>query len=107
MRNAERSYSDGHMRHIAQSGLRRAYAFLKRQNFHSSSDYWQRRYERGETSGRGSYRRLAAFKAAVLNEIVATRSVATVIELGCGDGAQLSSVRYPLYIGVDISPAAV
>jgi cyclopropane fatty-acyl-phospholipid synthase-like methyltransferase len=95
------------MRHLAQTGLLRAYAFLKRQSFESSSVYWQRRYVRGETSGHGSYHRLAAFKAAVLNEIVAERSVETVIELGCGDGAQLWSIRYPSYVGVDVSPAAI
>lgn len=95
------------MKDMAISGLRRAYSLLKGESFVSSGDYWQRRYLRGETSGGGSYGRLAAFKAAVLNEIVADRSVATVLELGCGDGAQLSIARYPSYLGVDVSPAAV
>jgi len=37
-----------------------------------------------------------AFKAAVINAIVATRGVQSVIECGCGDGNQLMLVvRYP------------
>lgn len=96
------------MREFAMSGLRRAYAMLKRQRpLDSSGEYWQQRYARGETSGYGSYGRLAEFKAGVLNEVVAQRSVASVIELGCGDGAQLSMMRYPSYLGIDVSPAAV
>ena len=89
------------------SGLRRAYTMLKRQPLDSSGDYWQQRYARGETSGYGSYGRLAEFKADILNKVVAERSIATVIEFGCGDGAQLSMMRYPSYRGIDVSPAAV
>jgi SAM-dependent methyltransferase len=88
-------------------GLRRVYTLVKGQDFETSGDYWQRRYLRGETSGPGSYGRLAKFKAVVLNEIVAERSVSSVIELGCGDGAQLAMAKYPSYLGVDVSPAAV
>lgn len=95
------------MRELVASGLRRAYTMLKRQRLDSSGDYWQQRYARGETSGYGSYGRLAEFKADVLNKAVAERSVATVIEFGCGDGAQLSMMHYPSYRGVDVSPAAV
>lgn len=43
----------------------------------------------------------------MLNDIVAERNVQSVIELGCGDGAQLGLSRYPIYLGVDISSAAV
>ena len=95
------------MRELVLGGLRRVYSFVKGQSFETSGDYWQQRYLRGETSGSGSYGRLAQFKAAVLNDIVAERSIATVIELGCGDGAQLAIARYPSYTGVDVSPAAV
>jgi hypothetical protein len=95
------------MRELVLGGLRRVYAFAKGQTFGTSGDYWQQRYLRGENSGCGSYGRLAAFKASVLNEVVVDRSVATVIELGCGDGAQLAIAQYPSYLGVDVSPAAV
>lgn len=95
------------MRELVLGGLRRAYSLVKRQSFDTSGDYWQQRYARGETSGSGSYGRLAAFKASVLNGFVTERSVRTVIELGCGDGAQLAIANYPSYLGVDVSPAAV
>jgi SAM-dependent methyltransferase len=95
------------MRELVLGGLRRVYSLVKRQSFDTSGDYWQQRYVRGETSGSGSYGRLAAFKASVLNGFVTERSVRTVIELGCGDGAQLAIAGYPSYLGVDVSPAAV
>ncbi len=73
----------------------------------SSDDYWERRYRAGLTSGSGSEGRLAQFKAEVLNEFVATHGVASVIELGCGDGQQLALARYPRYLGFDVSKTAI
>src|SRR5262245_28466797 len=95
------------MKELVLGGLRRLYGLTKKQDFDSSGDYWQRRYLSGETSGSGSYSRLARFKATALNEIVADRAVQTVIELGCGDGAQLAIAHYPRYLGVDVSSAVV
>jgi len=43
----------------------------------------------------------------VLNDFVAKNDVRSVIEFGCGDGNQLRLCRYPRYIGIDISRAAV
>ena len=73
----------------------------------SSSDYWERRYKTGGDSGAGSYGRLAEFKANFLNKFVAEHDIASVIEYGCGDGAQLKLARYARYIGVDVSSQAV
>jgi SAM-dependent methyltransferase len=75
--------------------------------FGLSSEYWTERYLRGGNSGFGSYGRLAAFKADFLNEFVVANEVATVLELGCGDGNQLSLAHYPDYVGVDISETAI
>jgi hypothetical protein len=79
----------------------------RRARFRSTSDYWDRRYKVGGNSGPGSYNRLAEFKAQFLNRFVEEHQVTSVIEYGCGDGAQLSLARYPNYTGVDISPTAV
>jgi SAM-dependent methyltransferase len=79
----------------------------KRVPFAGSAAYWNQRYLKGGTSGSGSYNRLAAFKAEILNGFVAEHAVGSVLELGCGDGAQLSLAHYPSYIGVDVAPAAV
>lgn len=75
--------------------------------FTSSPQYWEDRYALGGTSGRGSYGRLAAFKAATLNGFVRENGVRSVVEFGCGDGAQLALAAYPSYTGVDVSTHAV
>jgi hypothetical protein len=61
----------------------------------------------GGNSGSGSYGRLAQFKAEVLNELVKSKLAKKIIELGCGDGAQLALAEYPAYVGVDVSVTAV
>ena len=60
----------------------------------SSSRYWQKRYQRGETSGAGSYGRFAEYKAEVLNRFVAANGIVRAAEFGCGDGNQLKAFRF-------------
>lgn len=78
-----------------------------RESFQDSAGYWIERYAVGRTSGAGSAGALAAFKAEVLNDLVARRQVRAVIEFGCGDGAQLALAQYPAYFGLDVSPDAI
>jgi SAM-dependent methyltransferase len=47
------------------------------------------------------------FKADVLNDFIATHRIRSVIDFGCGDGAQLRLAQYPRYLGIDVSAAAV
>jgi len=75
--------------------------------FLSSAQYWNDRYKLGGNSGAGSHGRLADFKATFLNDFVKRHSVKSVIEFGCGDGAQLALADYPSYVGLDIAPIAV
>src|SRR5687767_4284814 len=75
--------------------------------FVSSSNYWERRYRKGRSSGAGSHGRLARFKADVLNEFVEKNCIKSVVEFGCGDGAQLSLANYPAYLGIDASEYAI
>jgi hypothetical protein len=75
--------------------------------FGHSAQYWDERYQAGGNSGAGSSGRLAEFKAEVLNRFVRERGIASVIELGCGDGKQLKLAIYPNYIGIDVSPEAI
>ncbi len=75
--------------------------------FKGSEGYWEARYNKGGTSGDGSYRELADFKAEVINTFVQVRDIGSVIEFGCGDGNQLSLSTYPQYLGVDVSKTAV
>ena len=55
----------------------------------------------------GSIGHLAEYKARFLNDFVAFHGVRSVVELGCGDGNQLSLAEYPRYTGLDISLAAI
>lgn len=80
---------------------------VRRLTFNGSKDYWERRYQRGGTSGQGSMGHLAQFKAEVLNGFVAEHGVTSVVEFGCGDGRQLGLARYPRYIGLDVSLTAL
>lgn len=88
---------------VALAGIR----LLDRFAFRSSREYWERRYAGGGASGRGSLGLLAEFKARVLNAFVQEHGVASVTELGCGDGSQLALARYPRYVGLDISRSAL
>jgi hypothetical protein len=92
--------------------LRKAFRRVKKvvkrtPDFSSSANYWESRYRRGGNSGAGSYDRLAAFKAEVLNDFVAANEIDSIIEFGSGDGAQLDLANYPNYTGVDISTTVV
>jgi len=79
-----------------------------RQSFRGgSAGYWQDRYAGGGDSGAGSYGGSATRKADYLNRFVAEHGVSSVLELGCGDGNQLSLARYPRYVGYDVSENAV
>lgn len=72
-----------------------------------SGQYWTERYENGRTSGSGSYGRLAEYKADTINALVAEREITSVVELGSGDGNQVSLFDIPAFTGVDISPIVV
>jgi cyclopropane fatty-acyl-phospholipid synthase-like methyltransferase len=82
-------------------GLRRRFGFR------SSSSYWEQRYRQGGTSGSGSYGRLAEFKAKTINDFVQRMGIRTVIEFGCGDGAQLALSQYPSYVGIDVAESSI
>ena len=73
----------------------------------SSAAYWEARYRTGGHSGSGSYGRLADFKAAFINGFVAANRIASVLDLGCGDGNLLSLLHLPAYIGVDVAPSTL
>jgi len=93
---------------ILKGALARLKAVVFRQApFENSQRYWLDRYRAGGNSGAGSYDHLALFKAGVINNFVAEKRIASVLEFGCGDGNQLRYANYPSYIGLDISPKAI
>jgi SAM-dependent methyltransferase len=84
--------------------LQRAAGLIRKQPaFRTSAQYWEDRYRLGGNSGAGSYNRLARFKSEVLNDFVRQNQISSVIEFGCGDGAQVELAEYPRYVGVDVS----
>lgn len=80
---------------------------IREKFFFDSSSYWEHRYSSGGTSGSGSYGRLARFKADFLNNFVSSYQISSLVELGSGDGAQLSLSNYTNYLGVDVSLTSV
>jgi SAM-dependent methyltransferase len=78
-----------------------------RSKFKGSELYWRKRYDAGLDSGEGSYLQLAQFNAKVRNDFVLEHGIKSVLELGCGDGNQLTLANYPRYLGVDVSPNAL
>ena len=91
---------------VVTAPLRGAKRARARKSFHSTA-YWESRYREGGTSGDGSYDKLAAYKADLLNDFVRSNDVQTVIEWGAGDGAQAARFDFPAYLGVDVSATAV
>lgn len=83
------------------------HAELSHKRHYDVAGYWENRYASGRNSGSGSYGRLARFKANFLNHFVKQNEIQSVLELGCGDGSQLSLAEYPQYIGLDISHTAI
>lgn len=76
-------------------------------DFTNSEDYWKQRYEKGGNSGEGSYGPLAQYKAAFINGFCKDHGIRSAIELGCGDGNQVSKLNIERYIGVDISEKCI
>jgi len=69
--------------------------------------YWEDRYRIGLDSGEGSYGKYAQFKADVINDFIKKKKIKSAIELGCGDGNQISLINYPTYVGLDISRTTI
>lgn len=76
-------------------------------NKFNSVNYWENRYSSGGNSGDGSYGRLSLFKADFINQFIEKKKIQSAIEMGCGDGHQLSIIHYPKYTGLDVSSTII
>ena len=72
-----------------------------------SANYWDKRYLDNKNSGYGSYGKLAEFKAQIINHFVEENKINSCIELGTGDGNQLSLLKINNYTGFDVSTVAI
>lgn len=87
--------------------LTSAYGAVRHPSRFSSKEYWEKRYAQGGLSGSGSYGRLGEYKAEFLNSFVRKEDISSVIEFGCGDGAQLGLFEFRRYIGLDVSKTSI
>ena len=81
--------------------------WLWRRWFRGSATHWQRHYDHGGDSGPGSYGESASYKAELINRVVGEYGIRSIIELGCGDGNQLTYLDIDQYIGLDVSKVAI
>jgi SAM-dependent methyltransferase len=88
-------------------GVQQASRLRQRLSYKDSESFWEQRYANGGTSGPGSYGELARGKAKFLNAFVREHGIRSIVELGCGDGNQLSLASYPRYVGLDVSKSAI
>lgn len=75
--------------------------------FNNSSEYWEDRYYYGGNSGRGSYEEDAKIKANFLNATAKEFNLNNVIDIGCGDGNNLSLFDSYNYFGIDLSETVI
>lgn len=69
--------------------------------------YWDQRWGAGTGLGDGSRGRLAEFKLTTVQNMVDRLNVKSVVDVGCGDGSQLASLKVSGYRGLDISERAI
>lgn len=81
--------------------------YIRSKRFPGTEQYWENRYRKGGNSGAGSYDRLAEFKAGVINGFIQEKNIITTIDFGCGDGNNLMLMKFPHYIGLDVSHTAI
>lgn len=79
------------------------------QKIKNSEAYWENRYRNGSTSGAGSYNHLGEFKAKIINRIMDDYNIKSIVELGSGDGNQLSlfDLDDRRYVGLDVSKTII
>lgn len=75
--------------------------------FFESEVYWEKRYKTGGDSGSGAYGRLAKFKSNQINDFLEKNKINDIVELGCGDGANLKLYNFKNYTGFDVSKTII
>lgn len=83
--------------------LRNLAIIIYKHTLFNATNYWDSRYLEGGDSGRGSYGRLAEFKANILNKIIDSYKITSICEFGCGDGENLKLYQIEDYTGYDVS----
>jgi len=76
-------------------------------NDFNSTYYWEFRYRENRFSGKGSYGKFAQYKADAINLYIVKYQIKNMIDLGCGDGNQLSLFCCSNYTGYDVSKTVI
>lgn len=87
--------------------LRKLIVPIYKNYFFNSAVYWEKRYKEGGDSGSGAYGILAKFKAKHINDFIKKNNIKNVVELGCGDGANLKLYKFTNYVGYDVSSTII
>ena len=87
--------------------IREIFRGIITKKFINSQRYWEERYYYGGNSGRGSYGEDARIKSNFLNDTVQNYNIENVIDIGCGDGNNLSYFNTMNYFGVDLSKTII
>ncbi|KKR21164.1 MAG: hypothetical protein UT48_C0012G0023 [Parcubacteria group bacterium GW2011_GWE2_39_37] len=69
--------------------------------------YWNKRYQEGGNSGKGSYGELFEYKTNYINEFIETNNIKSLIDFGCGDGNQIKSLAPIKYLGFDVAMSSI
>lgn len=72
-----------------------------------ATEIWENRYATGGNSGAGSYGDSYEFKRDVINDYIKKFNIKNVLDLGCGDGNQITELSVEKYSGFDISQCVV
>lgn len=70
------------------------------------NSFWEERYKRGGTSGKGSVGGYRKWKWKVIKQFVNIKDK-TVLDVGCGDLSFLKGQKFRGYLGIDISPTII
>ena len=77
-------------------------------NLNASTVWWEQHYASGRDSVLGSSGLLGQYKASFVDEFIGEWNIQSVVDLGCGDGGQISQMRrLPEYVGLDTSQTAI
>jgi SAM-dependent methyltransferase len=87
--------------------IREIFRGIITKKFITSQGYWEKRYYYGGNSGRGSYGEDARVKSNFLNDTLQNYNIENVVDIGCGDGNNLSYFNAMNYFGIDLSKTII
>jgi hypothetical protein len=69
--------------------------------------YWDSRYSLAHSLGSGSQGRNLQYKVKIIEEIVSSYKICTIVDIGCGEAPYLDKLKFDSYLGVDASDVVI